>query len=69
MTVFPRLIKAMQDRGIWDDVALLGGGVIPDDDVAELKRMGVAEILGQDSTPDAVVSAFRRAVRTQRAKL
>ncbi|MGH2449803.1 MAG: cobalamin B12-binding domain-containing protein [Candidatus Limnocylindria bacterium] len=68
-TLFPRLIDAMKVQGIWDDVVLLGGGVIPDEDVAELKRLGVAEVLGQDSTPDAVVAAFRNAVRARHARV
>ncbi|MFN2521413.1 MAG: cobalamin B12-binding domain-containing protein [Candidatus Limnocylindria bacterium] len=67
MTVFPRLITAMKDRGVWNDIVLLGGGVIPDEDVAELKRLGVAEILGQDSTPDSVVAAVRDALNARRA--
>ena len=68
MTAFPRLIQAMKDRGVWDDIVLLGGGVIPDEDVPELKRAGVAEILGQDSTPESVVSVFRSAVDARRAR-
>ncbi len=69
MTLFPRLIEAMKVQGVWGDIALLGGGVIPDEDVAQLKRLGVAEILGQDSTPDAVVQAFRRAALSRRMKV
>jgi methylmalonyl-CoA mutase C-terminal domain/subunit len=67
MTVFARLIKEMKRQGIWDDVVLLGGGVVPDDEVAELKRQGVHEIIGQDATPEQVVAAVREAVAAQRS--
>jgi methylmalonyl-CoA mutase C-terminal domain/subunit len=67
MTVFARLIKEMKRQGIWDDVVLLGGGVVPDDEVEELKRQGVHEIIGQDATPAQVVAAVREAVAAQRS--
>src|SRR5213594_4866248 len=40
MTAFPRIIKRLEERGV-SDIILLGGGVIPDEDVSELKKMGV----------------------------
>jgi methylmalonyl-CoA mutase C-terminal domain/subunit len=61
MTIFPRIVKRLKDRGV-DDIILLGGGVIPDEDVIELKRMGVSEILLQDTPPDAIVETVRRLV-------
>jgi methylmalonyl-CoA mutase C-terminal domain/subunit len=47
---------------------LLGGGVIPDDDVIALKKMGVAEILLQDTPPEAIVETVRRLVRERGAR-
>jgi len=63
MSVFPRLIEAMKARNVWGDIVLVGGGVVPENDVVELKRMGVAEIIGQDATPAQVVAAVRDAVK------
>ncbi len=62
MTIFPRIIEAMKERGVWGDILLMGGGVMPDEDVEELKRMGVAEVVGQDATPQQVADAVRAAV-------
>jgi methylmalonyl-CoA mutase cobalamin-binding domain/chain len=62
MTIFPRIMKRLAERGV-DDVLLVGGGVMPDEDVAELKRMGVAEILLQDTPPEVIVDTMRRLVR------
>ena len=68
MTVFPRLIELLRERGVFDEIVVLGGGVIPDEDAAELRRIGVAAIVGQDATPDEVVAAVRRAVTDRRAR-
>jgi methylmalonyl-CoA mutase C-terminal domain/subunit len=67
MSVFPRLIEEMKRQGIWDDVVLIGGGLVPDDEVEELKRMGVHDIVGQDTPPEHVVNAVRSAVDKRRA--
>jgi 2-hydroxyisobutanoyl-CoA mutase small subunit len=61
MTLFPRIQRRLQERGV-TDILLLGGGVMPDEDAAALKRLGVAEILLQDTPPDAIVSTVRRLV-------
>lgn len=62
MTIFPRVISLLAEHGV-EDMLLLGGGVMPDTDVDELKAMGVAEILGQDTPPDVIVDTVRRLVR------
>src|SRR4030088_958383 len=41
MTVFPRIIELMKAQGLWGEVALMGGGVMPDEDAEELRRLGV----------------------------
>jgi methylmalonyl-CoA mutase C-terminal domain/subunit len=43
MTLFPAVIDALRARGA-DDVLVFGGGIIPDDDMQELARLGVAKI-------------------------
>lgn len=67
MTIFPRIMKRLKERGV-DDMLLLGGGVIPDDDVVQLKKMGVAEILLQDTPPEAIVETVRKLVRERGAR-
>ena len=61
MTIFPRVLALLKEADA-DDILLLGGGVMPDDDVVALKRLGVAEILLQDTPPDAIVATVRRLV-------
>jgi methylmalonyl-CoA mutase C-terminal domain/subunit len=67
MTIFPRIMKRLKERGV-DDMLLLGGGVMPDEDVVALKKMGVAEILLQDTPPETIVETVRRLVRERGAR-
>jgi len=43
MTLFPRVVHLLAEEGI-NDVVVFGGGIIPDDDIAELKKAGLAGI-------------------------
>ena len=57
MTHLPRIIDVMREKGIFEDTVLIAGGVMPDEDVEALKALGVAEILGQETAPEAIVRA------------
>jgi len=61
MTVFRRLLALLAAREA-TDIMVVGGGVIPDEEVAQLKELGVKEIMLQDSPPDAIVAMIRRIV-------
>jgi methylmalonyl-CoA mutase cobalamin-binding domain/chain len=67
MTIFPRVLELMRERDA-EDIILVGGGVMPDEEAAELKRMGVAEILLQDTPPEAIVETMRRLVAERGAR-
>jgi methylmalonyl-CoA mutase C-terminal domain/subunit len=58
MTLFARLAELMQERGI-DDVVVFGGGIIPDEDVPELERMGVVRIFTPGATTTEIVEWVR----------
>jgi methylmalonyl-CoA mutase C-terminal domain/subunit len=60
MTLIPRLVELLRAADA-RDIALVVGGVIPDDDVAELRRLGAADVVLQDTTPDEVVRRVRQA--------
>lgn len=45
MTLFPRVKKLLDEAGA-DQVLLTGGGIIPEDDVAELERRGIGRLFG-----------------------
>jgi len=67
MTIFPKIIRGLESRGV-DDIILVGGGVMPDEDVAALKEMGVDEILLQDTPPDAIIRTIERLVAERGAR-
>ena len=54
MTLVPRILELLRERGI-DDVCVVVGGTIPPDDVEELKRLGVAEVFTPGSPTGAIV--------------
>jgi methylmalonyl-CoA mutase C-terminal domain/subunit len=43
--LFPRIMELLKERGV-DDVLVIGGGIIPEEDVPGLKKIGIAEIFG-----------------------
>ena len=61
MTIFPKIIELFKINEA-EDILLLGGGVMSDDDAESLKKMGVSEVLLQDTPPDLIVETVRRLV-------
>ncbi|MCK6555261.1 cobalamin B12-binding domain-containing protein [Candidatus Binatia bacterium] len=54
MTLFPAVLDMLRQKGI-DDVVVFGGGIFPPEDIAALKRLGVAELFTPGTTiPDIV---------------
>ncbi len=58
LTLMPRILKLLRAAGA-EDIAVVVGGVIPDEDVESLRAMGVAEVFGQDTPPDHIVARIR----------
>ncbi len=56
MTVFPRVIHIMKEKGL-DDVLLTGGGIIPEDDMEKLGTLGVGKLFAP-GTPTSVISDY-----------
>jgi len=62
MTIFPRVLELMRERGM-PDVVLFGGGIIPEEDIRQLRELGVREIfLPGTSTDEIVMFICRTAV-------
>ncbi len=60
--IVPRVIELLRERGM-DDVAVVVGGIIPDDDAAALKRLGVAEVFQPGASLEEVVRVIRSSVK------
>ena len=61
LTVFPKIFKLLNENQV-DDIIVVAGGVMPDEDVAAIKEMGVREVLLQDTPPETIVQTLRRLV-------
>jgi len=65
MTVFPRMLTLMKERGL-SDVLLFGGGIIPDKDVEELKHQGVGELFTPGASTQIIVDYVKTWVKKNR---
>ena len=61
MTIFPKILKLLKERHA-EDILVVGGGVMPDEEAEVLKALGVKEVLLQDTPPEAIVTTIRRLV-------
>jgi methylmalonyl-CoA mutase C-terminal domain/subunit len=62
MTLFPRVMELLRERGI-EDIVVFGGGIIPAEDIASLKAAGISEIFTPGTSLDAIVEWVRGHVR------
>lgn len=58
MTLVPRVIELMRRAGA-EDIRLVVGGVVPDEDVSELRALGVSDVILQDTPPEEIVARVR----------
>jgi len=65
MTLFPRVMRLLAENGL-DDVLVVAGGIIPDDDVPALKEIGIAGIFGPGTPTEAVVRFIKENVRRRK---
>jgi methylmalonyl-CoA mutase C-terminal domain/subunit len=56
MTVFPKVITLMKEKGL-NDVLLTGGGIIPEDDMQELNKQGVGKLF-PPGTPTSDIAGY-----------
>jgi methylmalonyl-CoA mutase C-terminal domain/subunit len=63
MTLVPRIVELLSQQGI-DDVLVTVGGTIPNDDIAPLKELGVAEVFTPGAPTQAIIDFIRSAVES-----
>ena len=62
MTLFPAVIESLKKHGA-DDVLIFGGGIIPEDDLVELKKLGVAEIFKPGASTQVIIDWVETNIR------
>ena len=53
-TIFPRIMKLLKDHDM-TDVMVFAGGIIPEEDIDELKKLGIREIFGPGTPTESIV--------------
>ena len=61
LTLFARVVELLAERDA-SDIVVFGGGIIPDDDIAELERLGVAKVFTPGATTMEIVEWVRQHV-------
>ena len=65
MTVFPKIIKLMEEKEM-NDVLLTGGGIIPDDDMKKLNGMGVGKLFPPGTSTSGIVEYIKEWIQHNR---
>lgn len=68
MTVFPKVINLMKEKGL-ENVLLTGGGIIPEDDMKKLKDMGVGELFAPGAATSEIAGYITDWVKENRSDL
>ena len=53
-SLLPRIMKLLKKQGL-ADIVVFAGGIIPEDDVPELKKLGIREIFGPGTTTETII--------------
>lgn len=68
MTVFPKVIAMMKEKGL-DNVLLTGGGIIPEADMKELNDMGVGKLFAPGAPTSEIAAYITNWVQENRKEL
>jgi methylmalonyl-CoA mutase C-terminal domain/subunit len=60
--LFPKVMELLKEKGI-EDVLVMGGGIIPDEDVGPMKEVGIAAIFGPGTDTKDIISFIKGNVR------
>ena len=61
-TLCPRIVQLLKDNGM-DDTLVLVGGIVPKEDIAKLKEIGVSEIFLPGTSTEDIVDFIRKNIR------
>ena len=55
---FPKVMELLKEKGV-DDILVIGGGIIPDEDIPALKACGIKEIFGPGSNTEDIINYIK----------
>ena len=56
--LFPKVMELLEEKGV-EDMLVLGGGIIPDEDIPALKEAGIAEVFGPGTTTTQIIDYIK----------
>ena len=65
MTIFPKIIRLMKEKGM-DDVLLTGGGIIPEDDMKILQSQGVGQLFTPGASTNDIATYIKEWTKAHR---
>jgi len=65
MTLFPKITRLLKERRM-DDVLVIGGGIIPEEDILAVKQAGIAEVFGPRTPIQTIVKYINENVRMKK---
>jgi len=60
--LFPKVMELLRGKGV-EDILVIGGGIIPDEDIPALKEAGIAEIFGPGTTTQEIIDYIKGSVK------
>ncbi len=65
MALFPRILELLRQQGAGDKL-VVAGGIIPKDDIEELRKMGVSEVFGPGTPTPVIVDRIKQQVESRK---
>jgi len=65
MTLFPRVMELLREKGA-DNILLFGGGIIPQEDMEKLEKIGVGKLFTPGATTSETIEYVKKAVGERR---
>ena len=65
MHLLPRVVSLLKEEGVYDETLVLGGGVIPQEDIPLLKEQGVQEIFTPGTTTTEAIEYIRNNLKRE----
>lgn len=59
--LFPKIMELLKEKGV-QDILVIGGGIIPDEDIAALEAAGIAGIFGPGTTSEQIIDYIKAKV-------
>lgn len=65
MTLFPKIMDLLKQKEL-NDVIVFAGGIIPEEDIPALKKLGIVEIFGPGTPTDTIVNSVKSRLEKSR---